>query len=113
MPFIRTTTNVSISDTAEKTLKQQLGQAITKIPGKTESWLMLEFNGDKAMYFAGSDAPLVMAEVTIYGGASDAAYEALTHKLTEIFSETLSVSPDRIYVKYAETDHWGWNGGNF
>lgn len=113
MPFIRTTTNVSISAAAEKTLKEQLGQAITLIPGKTESWLMLEFTGDKAMYFAGSDAPLVMAEVTIYGGASDAAYDALTEKLTEIFAETLSVSPDRIYVKYAETDHWGWNGGNF
>lgn len=113
MPFIRTDTNVSISDSVCKSLKEQIGEAIALIPGKSESWLMLEFNGEKAMYFAGSDAPLVMAEVTIFGGASDAAYDALTAKLTDIFSETLSVSPDRIYVKYAETDHWGWNGGNF
>lgn len=113
MPFIRTDTNVTISDAACKSLKEQMGRAIALIPGKSESWLMLEFNGDKAMYFAGADAPLVMAEVTIFGGASDAAYDALTAKLTKIFSETLSVDPGRIYIKYAETGHWGWNGGNF
>jgi phenylpyruvate tautomerase PptA (4-oxalocrotonate tautomerase family) len=113
MPFIRTNTNVAVSAETAGRLSEQLGAAIRLIPGKTESWLMLEVNGGKQMFFAGSDAPLVLAEVTIYGHADDKAYDALTGKLTEIYAETLAVSPDRIYVKYAETDHWGWNGSNF
>lgn len=38
MPCIRTTTNVKISPEMEKTLKEQLGEAVGLIPGKSERW---------------------------------------------------------------------------
>ena len=37
MPFIHTITNRSMTDTQIETLKQELGQAITAIRGKSEA----------------------------------------------------------------------------
>ena len=94
-------------------IRAELGQAIRLIPGKSEQWLMLAVEGDKKMYFAGSDKPLAMAEVSLYGAADGECYNRLTGKITEILSKILSVPADRIYVRYSETEYWGWNGENF
>ncbi len=113
MPYIHITTNTHIAENTEETLKTQLGRAIEIIPGKSESWLMLNFTDEARLWFAGSDASAVLAEVSLYGGARPDAYDDLTSRITEILESTLDVQPDRIYVKYAETEYWGWNGSNF
>lgn len=113
MPYIHITSNVSIEESVEELLKTQLGRAIEIIPGKNENWLMINFTGDAHLWFAGSDAPAVLAEIDIYGGARPDAYDDLTSRITEILESTLDVQADRIYVKYAETEYWGWNGRNF
>ena len=33
--------------------------------------------------------------------------------LGELLDAVLDIDPARVYVKYAETPNWGWNGGNF
>lgn len=113
MPFIHTVTNRSISTSQEEFLKQELGHAITAIRGKTEQWLMLQFEPDAAMWFQGSDEPCAMVEVAIYGGADDEEYDLLTARICDLISNELSIPFDRIYVKYAETEHWGFAGANF
>ena len=113
MPFINTKTNVKIDTDKELYLKEAFAKAIELIPGKSERWLMLNFSDCCRMHLAGSDAPLAMLEVEIFGKASPAAYDALTKELTDIVNEALSIPPDRIYVKYEEIDTWGWNGDNF
>lgn len=113
MPFISTKTNVSISEEKETAIKEKYGKAISLI-GKSEGWLMLEFEGNKKMWFKGrNDKPLAMAEISLFGRATDGQYEKMTEKVTEILSEELGISPDCVYVKYEETDTWGYNGGNF
>ena len=113
MPFIHTMTNVSVSEQAAAAIKAAMGKAITLLPGKTEDWLMVAVSGDNTMFFKGSDAPCAIAEVKIYGKSSAAAYDRLTGALTEILAKELSVTADRIYVKYEEVSVWGWNGSNF
>jgi phenylpyruvate tautomerase PptA (4-oxalocrotonate tautomerase family) len=54
-----------------------------------------------------------MVEVSVYGSASPSAYSKLTAQVTDILGSSLGISPDRIYVKYFETQNWGWNGSNF
>ena len=39
MPYIKTTTNVSVSAEKEETIKKELGQAIEIIPGKAKDGL--------------------------------------------------------------------------
>lgn len=114
MPCIKTMVSVSISREKETALKTKFGKAISLLPGKSESWLMLTFEDNCRMYFKGTDNEAsAFVEVKIFGGADDGAYDRLTKELTSILQQELSISPERIYIKYEEVAHWGWNGNNF
>lgn len=113
MPFINTKTNQHISPETEKKLKKDLGRAIGYLKGKSESWLMLCFEPNQKMWFQGTDDPAAMVQVDIFGSASDKEYNALTKEIGTILNSELQIPQNRIYVKYSENTHWGWNGGNF
>ena len=113
MPYIGTHTTVKITPEKEVILKEKLGKAIEAIPGKTEAWLMLEFKGDALMAFGGSDAPCAMVEVDLFGAASEADKSAFTNSVCHIVNFVLDIPPERIYVRYLETDTWGYNHTNF
>ena len=112
MPYIQVQTNQTISAENAIAIKTQLGTAITAIPGKSESWLMVGLEGDCQLYFKGTDAPAAMVSVRIYGTASDNALNTLTSHITGILTDTLAIPSDRIYVSFWGTEHWGWNGSN-
>jgi len=113
MPFINVMTNTSITSEKKNSIKSALGNAITAIPGKSESWLMVGINPDYTLFFKGDDAPAAMVEVSVFGSANQSAYNKLTAEICDILSGELGIAPARIYVKYSETSNWGWNGGNF
>ena len=114
MPFINSKISTKISKEQETEIKTFLGQAISTIPGKSESWLMLGFEDEYSLYFRGDNsAPMAFVEVSIYGGENKAAFSALTGKICEVYGKVLGIAPDHIYVKYDTTTNWGWNGGNF
>ena len=113
MPFIKINTNEKVSVQQAEQIKSALGQAITAVPGKSEGWLMVSVSGEQQLYFRGTDEPAAIAEVSLYGEASPAAYNRLTAAICEIYGEELDIPAGNIYVKYEETDHWGWNGSNF
>jgi phenylpyruvate tautomerase PptA (4-oxalocrotonate tautomerase family) len=114
MPFISTKVNVKISKEKEEILKSKLGKAIELIPGKTEDWLMLSFDDQCNLYFKGtSEDKIAFVEVKIFGKATQAAYAKLTKAITDILNQELDINSDRIYIKYEEVEHWGWNGNNF
>ncbi len=113
MPYINVKTNTPVPAQKAEAIKSALGQAITAIPGKSENWLMVGIEPEHMLWFQGSDAPAAIVDVTIYGSAGGSAYNALTGKVTAILNSELGIAPNRIYVKYAETGSWGWNGSNF
>ena len=114
MPMIVTHTTEEITKEKKAALTRALGEAITLLPGKTEAYLMLEFQGGCEMAFHGdAELPLAFVEVKLLGKSTKAAYEALTARLCEIMDKVLGVAPDGVYVKYAEVDHWGYAGSNF
>lgn len=113
MPFINVKTNTVVSEEKEIALKSALGQAITAIPGKSESWLMVEIEPERKLYFKGSDAPAAMVEVSIFGSSDSASFNKLTNSVCSILNEELAIDPSRVYVKYEATRDWGWNGSNF
>lgn len=114
MPFINTKTTVEISDEKREEIKTLLGKAISIIPGKSENWLMLGFEDNVKMYFKGDNTkPTAFVEVKIFGKAAAEDYNALTKEITHIINSVLDIPSDRIYVKYEEVQHWGWNGNNF
>jgi phenylpyruvate tautomerase PptA (4-oxalocrotonate tautomerase family) len=113
MPFIRVTTNEKITKEGASTLTARLGADIECIKGKSEAWLMLEFKGEATMAFRGSDAACAMVEVDLLGAASREDKEALTSCVCQTVTLALGVPTDRIYVRYLETDTWGYDCENF
>ncbi|MCR5674641.1 MAG: hypothetical protein K6G16_02915 [Lachnospiraceae bacterium] len=114
MPFINAKISKKVTEDQEKELKTRLGQAISILPGKSESWLMTGFQDEYHLYFRGDNSePIAFVEVSIYGGPDRTAFGNLTAEITKIFGEVLGIAADHIYVKYSPTADWGWNGGNF
>ncbi len=114
MPFIKTTTNVSVPQNKEIELKERLGKAIEAIPGKSESWLMVAIESEIPMYFKGDGKdPIAFVEVKIFGDASKEAYSNMTAELSKVYREVLNIAPDHLYVRYSGGSDWGWNGMNF
>ena len=114
MPFIDSKVNVKTTAEQQKELEARLGQAIAIIPGKSESWLMVNIEDDQKMYFRGDDSePVAFVSVNIYGSANPSAFSKMTAELTKIYGDLFGVAPDHMYVKYAASTDWGWNGSNF
>ena len=113
MPFINVKTNSEKVNEVKEQLKAELGDAICAIPCKSEAWLMVEIDENKDMWFKGDSSPCAMFEVSLFGAASDRAYDDLTRTLCTLSERYLEVPTDRTYVKYSEIKHWGWNNINF
>lgn len=114
MPFIHTRVNRPIAKETETALAKAFGDAISLLPGKTESWLMLQFEENCRLYFQGQDAaPLAFVKVQVYGASTAPAYNALTGRITALLEQHLAIPAEGVYVSYEENSHWGWNGNNF
>ena len=112
MPFINIKTNASVNGDAEKTIKSELGKAVSLFPGKTENWLMVNIEGGCSLYFGGNhDTVNAMAEIALFGAASADDYEKMTAAVTGILQKSIGV--EEVYVKYEEVKYWGYNGSNF
>lgn len=110
MPYIKTSTNVEISEEKINSIKTKFGRAINAI-GKTEDWLMLEFSDSCKMYFRGNDTPMAFLDVKVLGPVNNS--NEMTRILTDIISSELNISPNNIYIAYKSYSDWGYNGNNF
>lgn len=114
MPFIGSKVTVKISPEKEEIIKAKLGKAISLIKRKAETFLMVGFEDEYKLYFAGEKLEKgAFVEIKIFGKANDEEYENLTAEVCNIYNEELGIPKNKIYVKYEEIDHWGWNGTNF
>ena len=114
MPFINTKLNFRLTEEKEQKLKVKLGEAIAQFPGKSEYWLMLNFEDNCRMWFRGHNRfPIAMVEINLFGMPDDGACNRMTEVICKLCHDELNIAPDHVYVKYEFTDHWGWNGENF
>ena len=110
MPFINVKTNVEVPESKRINIKSALGQAIEILPGKSEIWLMVNIEPECMLWFQGEDLPASMVEVSLLGGVPANVYDKFTEQLCHIIETELSIPRGRIYVKFIETEHWGWKG---
>lgn len=114
MPFINSKISVPVSTEKKEILKTKLGEAISIIPGKSETWLMVGFEDNYDLYFQGNqNAPTAYVEVKVFGTMSDDTAKKMTKAICNLYQDELGVPADRTYVKYEEVSKWGWNGTNF
>lgn len=113
MPFIRVTTNKKIEECNADFMRMEFGICIGAIEGKSEDWLMLEFKGEAMMAFTGVTLSCAMVEVDLFGPAKAEEKEQLTKSICQVVNVALNIPTNRIYVRYLETDTWGFDGHNF
>lgn len=112
MPFIRTTTNVKLTDEKIVELKADFGRDIALVSGKAECYLMVAFAHDVKMAYQGDMSPCAMVEVSLLGKADPTELNSLTAAITRSVERVCGILPDRVYVNYLEYQHWGVGGAN-
>lgn len=113
MPFINTKASIAITPEKEETVKARFGEAVSAL-GKSEGWLMVNFEDNCRLWFKGNNsAPTAFVEIALFGKASSSQYDAMTENVCRIISEELNIDSSRVYIKYEEVEHWGFNGFNF
>lgn len=113
MPFIESKVSVKISKEKEEIIKTKLGKVIELIPGKSEEFLMIGFEDEYSLYFAGDKLEKgAFVEVKILGKSSKEDYEKLTEAISNIYEDELEIPQNKIYIKYEEVKYWGFNGRN-
>lgn len=107
MPFIDVKASCEITPDQELRLKAGLGQAITKIPGKNESRLMLCFQGNSHMWYAGKDdGPTVMVHTAIYGSTTPEAVDAFGQAAVDLMREVLGA--ENVYLRMSQGTDWAF-----
>ena len=113
MPFINAKFSSTVSPEKELALKSALGEAITLI-GKPERYLMVEIEDDRRLYFGGDNsAPIAFFDVSLLHSAPRASYEKLTARLCRIAKDIMGVDGSNVYVKFEETENWGYDSFMF
>lgn len=113
MPFINAKFSTPVSPEKEIALKTALGEAITLL-GKPERYLMVEIQDNRRLYFGGENsAPIAFFDVSLLHSAPRASYEKLTARLCEIAKDVMGVDGSNVYVKFEETENWGYDGFMF
>ena len=114
MPYINLKTTKTVAPEKCEALKVAFGKAIESFPGKTEAWLMLGFEDNCRLWFRGDNSiPLAYVEVSALGGINPGDSEKLTAEICNICKDVLGIDGSGVYVKYEETDKWGFNSMNF
>ena len=114
MPYINVKVSKKLTDADMTALKAELGKAITAIPGKSETYLMVCIEDGQNIWLAGkNDRPMAFVDVRILGHAKPADFSAMTGEVCKALDKTAGIAPADTYVTYAEVENWGWNGRNF
>ena len=111
MPFIKSKVSTPITKEQEFELKTRLGKAIELVPGKSEKYLLLDFEGNAHLWVAGDEKqPAAYIEAAIFGNEIHAGYEDFTREVTKIFMDVLHIPPERIYIRYEDITAWAVQG---
>ena len=113
MPFINAKFSDTVTPEREIEIKSALGEAITLL-GKPERYLMVEIEDNRRLYFGGrNDQPIAYFDVSLLHSAPRQSYEKLTARLCEIAKEYMNVDGSNVYVKFEETENWGYDSFMF
>ena len=111
MPFFVSRVNVPMTKEQEVELKSRMGQAIGLVQGKSEEYLLLDFQDNCRLWLRGDNSrPAAYIEAAIFGNEGHAGYDALTAEVTLAFHEVLGIPPENVYLKYDDITAWGVGG---
>ena len=114
MPCLIVHRNFPIEDAKISELQDRLCSVVESVLHKPKAYIMVMVNDEKPIRFGGSDDPALFVEVKSIGLPGDSP-SRLSGEICNAAGELMSVSPDRIYIEFANSPGkmWGWNCGTF
>lgn len=110
MPYISVNVTRVLTDAQKDAVKTALGEAITRIPGKTEAALMVDVSDGRTIYMAGERRDTAYLDVKIYGAAELADKKAFTEAAFQAVSAATGIPHDGMYLTISEFPNWGTRG---
>lgn len=107
MPFIMSKVSVSLNSAQEFQLKSRLGKAMEILPGLSEKYLLAGFESNQHFYLRGDNTqPIAFIEVSIFSNENHVGYEEFSAEVMKIFVNILNISPQNVYIKFADIPCW-------
>lgn len=114
MPYFEVKTNLAVESETKDALCRELGRIVELIPGKSADWVMTHLEDRTSLHFSGDSAqPAALVFFRSMGDLEAEYYDLLTAEICASVNKLLDIDPKRVYVIYASSAHWGWDGKNF
>ena len=112
MPYIRISVTQKLTPEKQQSLADGLGEAISKIPGKDASTLIVDVEDGKTMFFRGArQEDMVFADVSYFSNFPYQVKKAFTVAAFDAISEVLGTPKDNMCLTLNEYNNWGARGG--
>jgi phenylpyruvate tautomerase PptA (4-oxalocrotonate tautomerase family) len=115
MPCITIKTTVPVSEADEKSLNTAFGQALN-IFGKSAEWLMVNFEDNQTIWFAGNKKEkAAYVDINLVGDVSADQTLQFTQVIGELLQNILGIPQNCFYITFHTVPGycWGWNGQTF
>ncbi len=91
-----------------------ISKKVASMLDKPESYLMLKYEKNTNMLFAGSNEPLAHIKVKSLGLAEDQTSK-YSSELCQLIQDHFDVPVDRVYIEFSNPPRhlWGWNSTTF
>ncbi len=110
MPFVIARVNVPVSREQEEEISSRLGKAISRMPGKSEKYLMLGIEDNCRFHLRGKIQKVAYIEVAIFGNDDHIGFFQFSRIMIEIFHDILDIPAENIYAKFEDIVAWSANG---
>lgn len=110
MPLLSIETNCNNTETLLDSASKSVATAL----GKPEQYVMVRFQHNPDMLFAGTGEPLAYLELKSIGLPESNTTE-LSAQLCDLLQTELSIDSNRVYIEFynAPRHLWGWNRATF
>lgn len=113
MPAIQMKTTEKLPQEIRNKLTVAFGRIMETV-GKPEAFLMISFEEESDLRFAGEPMDKgALISIQLVGQLPPENYQSLTREFTNLMEEELSIPPKALYITYQTINDWGWNGVNF
>lgn len=114
MPLLKLETTVAPSDEVRKALLASLSKVVAETIGKPEQYVMVTLS-PTAILMSGKSGDAAFVDLRSIGGLSGEVCRKLSRNICALLNESLKVSPERVYLNFADVDanNWGWNRETF
>ena len=111
MPYLKIQTNLPHLKQTGRGLLKEASALVARELEKPEAYVMVVLEDNTPMAFAGSDDPAAFLELRAIG-LPIKKHGQLSKVLGELINRHLGVSPERIFLNFADIppSSWGWKG---